>query len=100
MFSYTNSNTTINSNADKDSFNDQQIYTQKILDGLGRDIESRQYEGGTCYISVQRTYDALGRAYGVSNPFRPCQSESLVYTTTLYDSLSRTKTVTHTTYAA
>jgi YD repeat-containing protein len=98
LFGYTNSNTVITTTSDNLHFTDTDpIVTQKILDGLGREIESRQNDTSTCtncYISVQRTYDALGRPYQVSNPFRASQSESLVYTTTLYDSLSRAKTVT------
>jgi YD repeat-containing protein len=38
----------------------------------------------------------MGRPYQVSNPYRVSQGESPAYTTTLYDSLSRTISVTTT----
>jgi RHS repeat-associated protein len=64
---------------------------KEINDGLGRPIESRQYEdgdaSGTNYIATQRVYDAMGRLLKSSNPFRP--SEQPAWTTTNYDALGR-----------
>ena len=44
--------------------------------------------------SARTTYDALGRAYRSSNPYRPWQSESAVWMTTTFDALGRTLTAT------
>jgi RHS repeat-associated protein len=66
----------------------------QYFDGFGRATETRTYEGGTNYIAVQQQYDALGRVYKRSNPFRPWQSESPLWTTTEFDALDRVKTVT------
>ena len=65
------------------------LLTQVVFDKLGRPIENRQYETGSNYIATQTQYDALGRAYKVSNGFRPWQSESAVWTTQLFDALGR-----------
>ena len=66
----------------------------RYFDGFGRETETRSFEGGTNYISVQQQYDALGRLFKRSNPFRPWQSESAVWTTTQFDALGRVKMVT------
>src|ERR1051326_6270506 len=41
-----------------------------------------------------RPSDALGRAYKTSNPFRPRNSESAIWTTISFDALSRVISVT------
>jgi RHS repeat-associated protein len=61
---------------------------------MGRTIESRQYEGGANYIAVQTQYDALGRAYKTSNPFRSYAGEQPIWTTAGFDALSRVISVT------
>lgn len=66
----------------------------QYFDGLGRTIESRQYEDGTNYIATQQEYDSMGRAFKTSNPFRPWQSEGAVWTTTGFDALGRVTSVT------
>ena len=66
----------------------------QYFDGLGRTIESRQYEDGTNYIATEQRYDSMGRAFKTSNPFRPWQSESAVWTTTGFDALGRVTSVT------
>jgi YD repeat-containing protein len=45
-------------------------------------------------VRVQQTYDSMGGPYQVSNPYRPCASETKQNTTTLYDALNRPLTVT------
>ena len=65
-----------------------------LYDGLGRTTESRQYEGSGHYTAVQTQYDALGRAYKASNPFRPWNSETAVWTTSAFDALGRVTSVT------
>ena len=92
LFTYTNSNTIITTMSDEFAYLDQNLLSTKTLDGLGREIESRTYEDGGSYISVDRTYDAAGRPYQVSNPYRP--GDPVLWTTTTYDSLNRMLNVT------
>ena len=48
---------------------------------------------GGGYITVQKSYDALGRPYQASNPYQS-NTESPAYTTTSYDPLDRVTRVT------
>jgi RHS repeat-associated protein len=84
---YDDVNRIITTTSDQNNYDDNLLKSQIAYDGLGRTIESRQYEGGTNYIAVQEQYDAMGRAFKTSNPFRP--GETILWTTTGYDSLSR-----------
>ncbi|HEV8589320.1 MAG TPA: RHS repeat-associated core domain-containing protein [Pyrinomonadaceae bacterium] len=93
-FSYDDTNRIVTSTSDRDGFGDNILVSKVLYDKLGRTTESRQYEGGTNYIAVQTQYDALGRAYRKSNPFRPWQSESAVWTTSAFDALGRIISVT------
>ncbi|HEX6649994.1 MAG TPA: hypothetical protein VF075_10650, partial [Pyrinomonadaceae bacterium] len=94
VFTYDDATRTITTTSDLNSNNDGLLITKLLYDQMGRTIETRQYEGGTNYIAVQTQYDALGRAYRISNPFRPWQSESAVWTTKGFDTLSRVISVT------
>jgi len=82
------------------TFNDQVNVGDKLLqsvtvyDGLGRVAETRQYEDSSHYISVQTKYDSLGRVFQVSNPTRSANLPPTQWTTSVYDTLSRVKTVT------
>lgn len=87
-FSYDPATRTITTTSDLNTFGDNQIRTQLVYDGLGRTMETRQFEDAVTYIATKKTYDALGRALQVSNPYRP-SSESLLWTTTAYDALGR-----------
>src|ERR1043165_10113093 len=91
---YDDVNRTITTTSDQTSYGDNVLKSQMLYDGLGRTTEARQYEGGSNYIDVQTQYDALGRAYKTSNPFRPWNSESAIWTTTSFDALSRVISVT------
>ena len=93
-FSYDDLNRVVTTTGDLTANNDNVLLGKVLYDGLGRTTETRQYEGGTNYISAQTQYDALGRAYRVSNPFRPWQSETAVWTTTAFDALGRVTSVT------
>ena len=94
-FTYDDIGHTITTTSDLNTNNDPAPLTSKVIyDDLGRTIETRQYEGGTNYIATQTQYDALGRAYKVSNPFRPWQSETVIWTTTGFDALGRINSVT------
>ncbi|MGH9968944.1 MAG: RHS repeat domain-containing protein [Pyrinomonadaceae bacterium] len=80
--------------SDLNSFDDNVLKTVMLYDGLGRTTETQQYEGGTNFIATQTQYDTMGRAHKISNPYRPWQSETPVWTTTTFDALGRVKTVT------
>jgi len=84
----------VTSSSDLTNNNDNMLVSKVVYDGLGRSKETRQYEGGTNYIRSEQQYDALGRAYMVSNPYRPYLSESAVWTTTVFDALGRVTSVT------
>jgi YD repeat-containing protein len=67
---------------------DQALRTQTLDDGLGREVEMRQYESSSGYISTTKSYDALGRLYQITNPSRP--NDGLNFATTYsYDALNR-----------
>lgn len=93
-FSYDDTNRTITTASDLNSNTDGGLISKLIYDQLGRTIETRQYEGGTNYIAKQTQYDFFGRAYRFSNPFRPWQGESAVWTTSAFDALGRVLSVT------
>jgi RHS repeat-associated protein len=92
-FSYDDTNHVITTTTDQDSFNDPTpLKSQIVYDGLGRTTEKRQFENATDFIAVRQTYDGLGRSYQTSNPFRA--TESILWTTTGYDAVSRVISVT------
>lgn len=93
-FSYDDANRVITTTSDLNANNDNLLVSKALYDGLGRTMESRQYEGGTNYIASQQQYDALGRVNKTSNPFRPWHSETAVWTTTVFDALGRVVSVT------
>ena len=95
IFAYDDPNRIVTTTSDRNTFNDPApLKSQLLYDGLGRTTETRLYEGGSNYIATQTQYDALGRAFKTSNPFRPYLSETAVWTTTAFDALSRVSSVT------
>src|SRR5713226_7948449 len=92
--SYDDTNRVITGRSDLNSFNDAGLKAETVYDGLGRAIETRTYEGGTNYIAVQTQYDAMGRAFKVSNPFRPWNNETPIWTRSAFDDLGRVISVT------
>lgn len=74
----------------------------QFFDGLGRGVRSFQYEGQDAnnpYLTADTQYDALGRAWRGSNPYRSAGCTSAVnpagnWTTSVYDALGRVTTVT------
>ena len=86
-FGYDDTSRVITSSTDQTYLGDGVLVRSNLYDGLGRTTETRQYEGGTNYIATQTQYDALGRAFKTSNPFR--QGESVAWTTTGFDALGR-----------
>jgi RHS repeat-associated protein len=93
-FNYDDTNRLITTTSDLNTNNDGLLISKLLYDQMGRTIEARQYEGGGNYIAVKTQYDVLGRAYKTSNPFRPWQSESELWTTSAFDALGRIVTVT------
>jgi RHS repeat-associated protein len=93
-FAYDDTARIVTITADLNSNNDNGLVSKVVYDGLGRSKETRQYEGGTNYISIEQQYDPLGRVDKVSNPYRPYLIESPVWTTTVFDALGRATSVT------
>jgi RHS repeat-associated protein len=93
-FAYDDTNRTITTTGDLNTYGDNLVKSEVLYDGLGRTTEARQYETSSQYVSKQTQYDALGRASQVSNPFRPTLGETAVWTTTAYDALGRVSSVT------
>ena len=84
---------TVTVSSDRDLVNDKLLVSQIEYDQMGRTIANRQYEGGTNHIVTRTEYDALGRPYKNSNPYRPWQGETPVWTTQQFDALGRVLTV-------
>lgn len=93
-FTYNDAARTAATTSDFAAYGDDLLKGEVVYDGLGRISESRQYETAANYIATRRNYDALGRAYRVSNPFRPWQGETPAWTTTQFDALGRTTAAT------
>ncbi|MDQ2856810.1 MAG: hypothetical protein M3R68_10810, partial [Acidobacteriota bacterium] len=89
LFTYDDQGHNVTTTSDLYSFGDQMLKDQIFYDGLGRTTETRQYEGGSNYIALRRLYDALGRAYKSSNPFRPWKNETPAWSATDFDGLGR-----------
>jgi RHS repeat-associated protein len=88
IFSYDDLNRKITTTSDLNSFNDSNpLKSQLLYDQMGRTIEARKFENATDYITTKTEYDALGRAYRTSNPYR--SGESVIWTTSAFDGLSR-----------
>lgn len=93
-YTYDDTNRVITTSVDRDANNDNLLVSKLYYDQMGRTVETRQYEGGSNYITTQTQYDEQGRAYRTSNPYRPWQSESARWTTQAFDDLSRVISVT------
>jgi RHS repeat-associated protein len=92
--SYDDTSRIITTSSDLNTNTDGVLVSQVISDSFGRTIETRQYEGGSNYISMKQQYDALGHVNRTSNPYRPWQSEIAVWTTNEFDALGRLISVT------
>ncbi|MCU1268639.1 MAG: hypothetical protein JWM21_4957 [Acidobacteria bacterium] len=88
-FTYDDAGHSVTTTSDLYSFGDHTLKNQVSYDGLGRTVETRQFESGDNYIAMRRLYDALDRVYQSSNPFRPWKNESPVWTTSGFDGLNR-----------
>jgi len=89
---YDDLNHLVTTTSDQTNYADNLLRSETVYDGLGRTVEKRQYETTSTYIAVKQTYDGLGRTSQTSNPFRP--GEAILWSTTLYDELSRVTSVT------
>ncbi|PYV17688.1 MAG: hypothetical protein DMG07_05250, partial [Acidobacteria bacterium] len=92
-FSYDDTNRVVTTTRDLSSYGDNQVKNAVVYDGLGRTVETRQYENATAYIKKPQSYDGMSRVWKVWNPYRE-GSETPYWTTTEYDGLGRVKTVT------
>lgn len=94
---YDDANRKITATGDLYWFGDNFSKSESYYDGLGRTIETRKFENGNgTYIAAQTQYDALGRAYKQSNPFRFSEvnvSNPILWTTSRFDVLGRVKEV-------
>jgi len=93
-YNYNDTARTLTVTTDLNLFNDNTLKTMVVFDGLGRATETRAYESATNYIATKTEYDALGRPFKTSNPFRPWLSETAAWTTQAFDALGRVISVT------
>lgn len=86
-FVYNDAARTVTTSRDQTTYNDDTLKSEIVYDGLGRTIETRQYEGLGIFNAVRMQYDAFGRKNKTSNPF--AQSDTPVWTITAFDALGR-----------
>jgi YD repeat-containing protein len=91
-YSYDDVNRIVTTTSGLTAYGDQLLKSQTLSDGMGRTTETRNYETATAYVTTKQTYDALGRATKVSNPYR--SGQTVVWTTSAYDALGRVVSVT------
>lgn len=90
---YDDAHRTVTSTSDQVSFNDNQLKSQSLYDGLGRTIETRAYETSSSYIISRQEFDGLGRIKRTYNPYRTIQDATYGWVDTTYDALSRAKRI-------
>jgi len=97
-FTYDDTNRIVTTTSDLNSYGDNALKSQALYDGLGRTVESRQYENSTQYtVAKQIPFMTLQDPdSGVwtsvtqsSNPYRPYLSETAAWSTSFSDSLGR-----------
>ena len=71
------------------------LHNQVTLDGLGRASEASLVSDPSGATKVDTAYDALGRAFTVTNPYRSTSDPTYGITTNSYDPLGRVTRVTH-----
>jgi RHS repeat-associated protein len=72
----------------------QNITITQLFDGLGRNKQQQLNSDPEGVTYGDTAYDALGRVYSASNPYRSTSDPTYGLTTYGYDALSRAKTVT------
>jgi RHS repeat-associated protein len=94
---YDDTNHVITSTSDKDTFGDNTLTSKAYYDGLGRTYRSASKEGATWSIK-ETQFDALGRAFRATNPFRTASPTAALvspeWTTSTFDALGRVTKVT------
>jgi RHS repeat-associated protein len=93
-FAYDDTNRIITTTGDFDSYNDNQLKSEALYDGLGRTFETRSYENGSAYIKQTQTFDALGRVKRAYNPHRTTSDSTYGWVDSTYDALGRVTQVT------
>ena len=93
LFNYDDIGRNVTTTSDLRLFTDQVLKEQLFYDGLGRTVETRQYEGGSNYIAARKVYDALGRVSESSNPFRPWKNEVAIWNISTFDGLGRAESL-------
>jgi RHS repeat-associated protein len=86
---YDDGNRVVTTTSDQTTYGDNVLKSQRLFDGLNRVKEIRTFSDATNYSARQQEFDALGRAYRASNPFRPWKSETPAWSTEVFDSLGR-----------
>jgi RHS repeat-associated protein len=95
---YDDTNHRLQITSDLNGLNDNLLKSESYYDGLGRVVETRKYEVGGGYVSVetvpfltvQDPVTSVWRAANkTSNPYRPLAGETAIWTTSLADELGR-----------
>jgi RHS repeat-associated protein len=93
---YDDINRRIETKGDLYALNDNLIKAESFYDSMGRTFESRKYEADGGYIAAKTEYDALGRAYRQTNPYRPNEINAqnpVVWTVSRFDAMGRMKEI-------
>lgn len=90
-FTYQDAQRLVTTRRDLNAANDQLRLKEAVYDGFGRTILVREHEGGGVWAKVETRYDAMGRVWQVSTPYRSSPS---AWTVTEYDGLGRPVRVT------
>ncbi len=98
LITYDDANRTISTATDKDTNSDGVLQSKAFYDGLGRTYRTAANEGATWAIK-ETQFDALGRAYRSSNPFRNASPTAALpgnpeWTTSTFDALGRVTQIT------
>jgi RHS repeat-associated protein len=100
LITYDDANKVVTVARDKDANTDGLLVSKAYYDGLGRTWRKASFEGGSNWSIVETQFDALGRSYRSSNPFRGTSPTAGLptdpqWTTSTFDALGRvTQTMT------
>lgn len=93
IYQYDDVARTVTTRSDLNNYADGLLRNEIIYDGLGRTVETRQYESSTAYIKTTQIYDGAGRVARSHNPHRTTSEDSYGWTETTYDGLSRARRI-------
>ncbi|HEV7746081.1 MAG TPA: RHS repeat-associated core domain-containing protein [Pyrinomonadaceae bacterium] len=91
-FVYNDTSRTITVSSDQATYGDNLLQSKTYYDQMGRTFQTCQYEDGSACITVKTEFDALGRAYRTSSPYRG--GDPILWTTSAFDALGRVTSVT------